>query len=138
MRIEHTEQIDAPVDQVWDLTLDVESWPTFTPTMTSIRRLDDAPLGVGSAVSIKQPGQRERVWTVTELEPNRRFAWSTRAMGVTMTGAHQLAESGGGTANTLTVDLEGRLAPVVGALLRGPVRKALVAENQGFKTAAER
>lgn len=137
MRIEHSETIDAPTEAVWDLTMDVESWPAMTPTMTSVERLDDAALRVGSEVKIKQPGQRERVWTVRQLEPGRCFAWSTRAMGMTMTGSHRLAGSDRGTTNTLAIELTGRLAPVLGRLLRRPLRQALEAENGGFKSAAE-
>ena len=138
MRIEHVEDIEAPLDEVWDLTMRVESWPSLTPTMTRVQRLDAAPLRVGADVKIKQPGQPERVWTVRELEPKRRFAWSTRAMGMTMTGVHQLDHSTSGTRNTLAIDLDGRLAPVLGRLLKRPLRRALATENDGFKTAAER
>ena len=123
---------------VWDLTMDVESWPAITPTVTHIERLDDAPLRVGSDVKIKQPGQRERIWTVNTLDPKQRFAWSTKAMGMTMTGSHQLDESDNGTSNTLSIDLHGPLAPVLGPLLRRPLRRALEAENEGFRSAAER
>ncbi len=137
MRIEHTEEIKAPVGEVWALTVDVESWPSITPTMTHIERVDDAPLQVGSDVRIKQPGQRERVWTVRTLVPERQFAWSTKAMGMTMTGSHQLEASAAGTRNTLVIDLEGPMAPVLGRLMRRPVRRALESENEGFRAAAE-
>ena len=47
MRLEHTIDINAPIDRVWDLTLDVEALPNLTSTMTSVERLDDGPLAVG-------------------------------------------------------------------------------------------
>lgn len=138
MKIEHVEQISAPIDRVWALTMDVEALPTITPTMTSVERLDDGPLDVGSKATIKQPGQRARVWTVSELQPNETFAWSTKLLGVTMTGAHHLEEAGDGTQNTLTVDIEGPLAPLVGPLMKRPIAKAIATENEGFRDAAER
>jgi hypothetical protein len=55
MRIEHSIEIDAPVERVWGLTIDVESWPGFTPTMESVERLNSEPLAVGSRVRVKQP-----------------------------------------------------------------------------------
>jgi uncharacterized membrane protein len=137
MEIQNTIAIEAPVDRVWELTLDVESWPSHTPTMTAIEPLGSSPLAVGSKVRIKQPAQRAKVWTVTALEPERLFAWTTRSMGTTMTGAHALAPSSTGTTQTLSVDIEGRLSRVVGALLRRPIAKAIAAENLGFKEAAE-
>jgi len=137
MRIESVLNIDAPVERIWGLTLDVESWPEHTPTMTSVERLDQGPMAVGSAVRIKQPAQRERVWTVSELEPSSRFAWSARFMGTTMTATHALVPSVSGTTQTLSVDIDGRFSRLVGALIGRPIAKALATENLGFKTAAE-
>lgn len=137
MRIEHSIDIAAPVDRVWDVTMDVESWPEHTTSMTSVERLDDGPLAIGSTARIKQPAQPIRTWTVTVLEPKARFAWATKAMGMRMTGSHQLTPIAVGTRNTLTVDIEGGLAPVLGLVMRGPIRKAITAENEGFKAAAE-
>lgn len=137
MRIENTLDIDAPVERIWDLILDVESWPEYTPTMTSVQRLDNGPMAVGSAVRIKQPAQRERVWTVSELESGRRFAWSTRTMGSTMTGTHTLVPTGSGTTQTLSVDIEGRFSRLLGTMIGRPIAKALASENLGFKAAAE-
>lgn len=138
MRIEHTIEIDAPIEEVWDLTLRVEDLPTMTPTMTAVERLDDGPLALGSTASIKQPGQPTRTWTVTVVEAPTNFAWSTRALGMTMTGIHELRPTGDQTtSNTLAIRLDGRLAPLLGPLLRRTIHKALATENEGFKRAAE-
>ncbi|HRC62102.1 MAG: SRPBCC family protein [Dehalococcoidia bacterium] len=137
MRIEHTIEIAAPADRVWELTLDVEKWPELTPTITSVKRLDGGPMAVGSQARIKQPAQGTRVWTVTDLEPKRHFVWSTKVMGSRMTGGHHLSQGATGTTNRLTVDIEGPFAPVLGVLLRRPILNAITKENQGFKRAAE-
>jgi uncharacterized membrane protein len=137
MRIEHLIDIEAPVSRVWDLTLDVEAWPQHTQTMTSVRLLGTGPLSVGSQARIKQPGQPERVWTVSQLDHEKHFAWSTKALGTTMTGAHLLEASPTGTRNTLTVDIEGPTAWLVGPLVRRPILNAIGQENEGFKRAAE-
>lgn len=137
MRIEHTLRIEAPVDVVWALTEDVEHWPDATPTMTSVERLDDGPLAVGSQARIKQPGQQARVWTVTRLDPGRTFAWSTTALGARMEGSHHLSDDGGACMNRLELELSGGTAGVVGRLLRGQLLKAITTENEGFKQAAE-
>lgn len=137
MRIEHVLEIEAPVERLWALTVEVEGWPRFTPTVTAVERLDDGPLRVGSRVSLKQPGQPSRVWTVTALEPPRRFAWSTRLPGVTMTGVHELAATDRGTRNVLRVELTGWASGLMGVLARIPIARALARENEGFRTAAE-
>lgn len=137
MRVETTLTIDAPVERIRELTLDVESWPEHTPTMTSVERLDQLPIAVGSAVRIKQPAQRERVWTVSEIEPGRRFAWFARTMGTTMTATHSLVSTTSGVTHMLSLDIEGRLSRPAGTLIGRSITKALVAESLGFKTAAE-
>jgi uncharacterized membrane protein len=137
MRIEHSIEIEAPVEAVWPATLDVEAWPSTTPTMSWIRRLDTGPMRVGSQARVKQPGQRAKVWTVTELVPERRFAWRSRAFGTDMTGGHTLQSHGSRTTNTLAIDLTGRAAGLVGRLIGGQIRKALVKENTGLKHSVE-
>ena len=138
MRIEHSIEIAAPVARVWKLTLDVEAWPDLTPTITRIEWLSDPPIGVGSRARIKQPAQRAKVWEVTALEPERCFAWATKSLGLKMTGTHRMTPSEAGTTNTVSVDLAGPLGLLLGALVRGTIRKAITTENEGFKAAAER
>ncbi|MET0148825.1 MAG: SRPBCC family protein [Acidimicrobiales bacterium] len=137
MKLENVQKIEAPVDVVWALTEDVERWPAVTPTMTTVERLDDGPLAVGSQARIKQPGQGTRVWTVTRLEPGRLFAWSTKALGTQMEGSHHLEADGRGCVNRLELEMTGATAGVVGRLLGRTLLKAITTENEGFKRVAE-
>ena len=131
-------EIHAPPTKVWDLTIDVESWPKVTPTMTSIERLDTAPIAVGSRAKVKQPRQKATIWTVTRLEPGALFEWSTRTMGMTMTGAHRIEPIGADRCrNILTLDASGITATLFGWLLKRPIGKAIATENAGFKSSAE-
>jgi uncharacterized membrane protein len=137
MTISHEVHIDAPIERVWALTVDVEAWPAMTPTMTSVERLDAGPLQVGSRARIKQPGQSARVWTVTELVPNQRFAWQSNALGVCMTGTHQLERSGTGCRNVLGIELVGGLGRLMEGVLGRQLRKTIATENEGFRRVAE-
>jgi len=137
MRIDHSIKIAAPLRTVWDLTVDVESWPEISPYVTRATRLDPGELRPGSRVRIKQPGQGPRVWTVDQYRAPDLFVWSTRVLWLTMTATHELAPAGDGTRNDLAIDLTGRGSGVLGLLLGGMVRKVLRAENEGFKRAAE-
>jgi uncharacterized membrane protein len=136
MRFEDTVVIDAPVDTVWDMTIDVASWPSITPTITRLQRLDDGPMRVGSRARIKQPGQAEAVWTVTRIEDGREFTWQTRRLGLTMTGSHRLEPVGAATRNTLTLDVEGPGAGLFGRLFGRTMRNAIATENASFRAAA--
>jgi uncharacterized membrane protein len=135
--IEHRIDIDAPPEAVWALTLDVESWPDHTPTMTSVERLDAGPIAIGSRARVAQPGQRAKVWVVDELVDGSTFAWSTRAIGSTMRGRHAIEPGPKGCSNTLSVEIEGPTARLLGFLVRRPIAKAIAKENEGFKNAAE-
>ncbi len=137
MEITHELTIEAPVDVVWGLTEDVEAWPSTTPTMTRVERLDDGPLRAGSTARVKQPWQRATIWTVTRLEPGHVFEWRTRALGTDMVGRHTLSSEGAGCRNTLCVEVTGRGAPLFGKLLGGRIAAAIETENEGFKRAAE-
>ncbi len=137
MRWTHSTRIGAPADVVWQLTTDVEAWPATTPTMQSVKRLDDGPLRVGSRARVKQPAQPEAVWTVSRLEPGREFSWQSRRRGLVLTGTHTVTADGEGCRNTLALDATGPLAVLLGLVLGPAFRHALRAENAGFKAAAE-
>ena len=47
--------VEAPVEQVGEVLREVERWPDSAPTVTSVRRLDDGLLAVGSRVRVEQP-----------------------------------------------------------------------------------
>lgn len=137
MLIEHELSIEAPADVVWDLTVDVEGWPALTPTITSVERLDDGPLRVGSQARVKQPAQRAAVWTVTRFDEGERFEWEAEVLGTTMVGRHVVTAEGPHSRNTLQIEMTGWSAPLLGALAGGRIRKAIATENEGFKRAAE-
>jgi uncharacterized membrane protein len=132
------EQIEAPIETVWDLTVDIEGLPATTPTITLAERLDDGPLRVGSTARLRQPHLRPAVWTVTRLEAPELFEWSTRLGWLTMTGRHTLRAAGTGTSNHLEVEFAGFGAGVAARLFGGSIRKAITTENRGMKAAAER
>jgi hypothetical protein len=137
MRIEHHIDIEAPPSIVFALNTDIERWPTLTPTVTSVDRLDQGPLRVGSQARIKQPGQRPTVWTVEAHEPDHRFEWSAKAMGMHMTATHLVDPTPTGARNTLRLDVSGAVARVLGPLLRRKMRAVLATENEGFRREAQ-
>jgi uncharacterized membrane protein len=137
MHLENETVIAAPVDAVWRLTENIEGWPSVTPTVTDIERLDTGALRVGSTARLTQPGLPPKVWTVTAFEPNERFEWETRIYGVRFTGRHLLEATGSGTRNTLVLDLTGPTSRLLGAMAGKKLRKSLAAENAGFKQHAE-
>ena len=137
MIVSDTIEIAAPADLVWRVTTDVEQWPEWTPTVTSVRLLGDGPLRLGAAAAIKQPLQPVSVWTVVEYEAGRRFVWVTHRTGLSFRGTHDLAAAGHGTRSTLTVEATGLLALLLWPVLRSAMMKALRDENAGLKRKCE-
>src|ERR1700760_2749016 len=111
-----TVDIAASPARVWRVLVDVESWPRWTTSMRSVRRLDPGPLRIGSRARIKQPGLPVMVWEVTELDEGKGFSWVARSPGVDATGLHQVAATAGGSQLTLTVSWTGVFAARAGAL----------------------
>lgn len=140
MRWTHVTAIDAPVDVVWRLTVDLGGLAAYLPTVRRAERLDDGPVRVGSAARLTRPGGLSTVWTVTELEPQRRFVRQARVLGLTMIATHLVDgdRPEGGCFNTLVLQLDeprpGMAVPLLGPVVRSSLRR----ENAGLKAAAER
>jgi uncharacterized membrane protein len=138
MRHEVTTRIDAPADLVWRTISDVERWPEWTPTMESVRRLDDGELRVGSVAEVRQPRQPQRTWTVTEHAPGKSFTWTTTGQGVRLSADHVVtARANGEVVVMLSFSVAGPLR-FLAALLGGrAIRQAIDTEAASLKSWCE-
>ncbi len=136
--VQRSIDIDAPAARVWAVLSDVERWPEWAPTVTSVRRLEEGPLAVGSRVRIEQPKIPPTEYTVTELEPGRSFTWKATGPGVRTTARHRLEDRGAdGTRVTLAVEQAGPVGAVMGRFYRGLTDRYLTAEAAGIKARSE-
>jgi uncharacterized membrane protein len=138
--VEQSTSIDiaAPVERVWDVLCEVERWPEWATTVTSVRRLDDGPLAVGSRARVEQPRIPPTEYVVTELAPGRSFTWVANGPGVRTTARHQLEELGpGSTRVTLAVEQAGPVGVVMGRFYRRLTDRYLTAEAEGIKARSE-
>jgi len=130
--------VDAPIERVWEVLTAVERWPEWASTVTSVRRLDQGPLVVGSRARIEQPKIPPTEYVVTELEPGRSFTWVATGPGVRTTARHRLDPlDGGRTRVTLGVEQAGPIGTVVGRFYRGLTDRYLAAEAAGLKARSE-
>ena len=138
MKHQVTEEIDAAPSDVWAVLSDVERWPDWCPTMTSVRRLDDGPLGVASAAEVRQPKLPRAIWRVTAFEPGRRFEWATTSLGVTTSGDHQIDPLPNGRGRlTLTINVTGALAPLLTVVVWPMTRRYAATEAASLKRRCE-
>ena len=139
MRFEATIDVDAPAERVFAVYSDVEHWPDWAESVTSVERLDEGPLRVGSRARVRQPRLPVAVWEVTELMPGRSFTWVARGPGVVTTGRHMVAPTGTQGHVTVTASLEqaGLLGPVVGLLTKRLTDRYLQIEVNGLKAHCE-
>lgn len=137
MILENTKEIQASPETVWQVTLDLENWPEWTPTVQSVRRLDDGPLLVGSQARLTQPGLPEATWTVTDVEVNRRFTWQAKVRGLQVIATHEIIAAGDTTESILRLEMPGILATILSALIRPSATGSLEQENAGLKAQCE-
>jgi uncharacterized membrane protein len=132
-----TIDIEAPPDRVWAAVRDIEHWPEWTPTVTSIRPLDPGPLAVGNRAIVRQPRLLPARWQITELEEGRSFTWITRGPGILVAARHSIEDAANGSQATLSLDFSGPLGPLCARLTRGLNARYLALEAQGLKKRAE-
>jgi uncharacterized membrane protein len=131
-------EIDAPPQLVWDVFADVEHWPDWTASVTSLVGLDAAALAVGRRFAIKQPGMSKLVWKVTEIEAGRSWTWVQSSPGVRVTARHDvIAQPGGRTLVRQQLDQRGVLGALVGRLMVKKTKRFLDLEAQGLKARSE-
>jgi uncharacterized membrane protein len=138
MFTEDSTEIDAPPQLVWDVFTDVEHWPDWTSSVTSLAGLDSPALGVGRRYAIKQPGMLRLVWKVTEIEPGSSWTWVQRSPGVLVTARHDvIAQPDGPTLVRQQLDQRGVLGALVGRLMAKKTKRFLELEAQGLKARSE-
>jgi hypothetical protein len=139
MKIEHAATISAPAAHVWTVFSDVERWPEWTPSVSSVSMIEGAgALAPGVAVRIKQPRMPELTWTVSDIEPGRSWTWVSKSPGVRTTATHEIERIDDRTCRVRQViEHRGPLAGVVGWLTRARTRRYLEQEAAGLKRRAE-
>jgi hypothetical protein len=130
-------EIQAAPDRVWSVMGDFERWPEWTPTVTSIQRLDGGPVAIGSRLRIRQPKLPPAVWRLTQLDPGKSFTWVTGGPGVRVTARHWVEASESGSRATLSLQFSGLLGPLVARLTRGLNQRYLALEAKGLKGRSE-
>ena len=132
-----TVQVDAPPQRVWEVMSDVERWPDWTPTVTSVRRTNSGPMRIGAKARVHQPRLPAADWVVTALTEGRGFDWESRAPGVRVLARHAVEANGEGSRVTLTVQFTGVIGSLIGRATAGLSRRYIALEADGLKRRVE-
>lgn len=129
--------INASPGRVFEVLSDVERWPEWTSTMTSVRRMDDGPFSVGSKAHVRQPKLLPAVWQVTELDAPRSFVWVTHSPGVTLEAGHWVEADGARSRVTLALRFSGLLGSLAARIYRGLSQRYIATEAEGLRRRCE-
>lgn len=137
MRTETSISILAAPERVWSVMSDVERWPEWTASISSVQRLDEGEFKVGSRAKVKQPKFPAAVWQVKVMEPGRVFEWENKSQGLRSVGGHRVEPEGEGSRVTLWVEQTGLMAPILALFYRGLTQRYVRLEAEGLKQRSE-
>ena len=138
MILDSSIEIDATPAEVWAVFSDVERWPEWTASVTSVQGLDGRELAVGHRFAIKQPRLPKIVWTVVSIDPGRAWTWRQHSPGATTLAIHEvLAADAGRTLVRQRLDQRGVLGAIVGRAMRRTSVRYLELEAEGLKARSE-
>ena len=128
--------IDAPIEVVWSVFTDVERWPTWASSFTSVE-LIDGPMRLGAKARIQQPRLPTVVWEVTKWEPGRSWTWTAAGPGARTEASHVLTPSGSGTLAEQAIVSSGPIGRLMAFIWRSLTRRYLAIEAAGLKQRSE-
>jgi uncharacterized membrane protein len=125
----------APAARVWAILSDVERWPTWTASVTSVEL--DGPFAVGATAKVRQPKLPSVAWTFTAIDPGRSFTWESTAPGSHATGWHEVTAAGDDASHVrLAIEQAGPLGALVGLIYRSLTKRYVQMEADGLTAAA--
>src|SRR3954466_6080640 len=95
-----TVDIAAPPQRVAEVMCDPLRWNEWTPSITSVTRINDGPFAVGATALVRQPSLPPARWKVTAIAANG-FTWESAAPGLRAVGRHYVEPIATGSRATL-------------------------------------
>jgi uncharacterized protein YndB with AHSA1/START domain len=126
--------IAAAPEMVWGVHTDIDSWPGWHPDITAAAL--HGSLEPGSAFTWKSgPGSITSVLEV--VEPNRRIAWTGKAMGIHAIHVWRLEADRDGTRVVTEESMEGWPVTILKGYFQRTLDRTLDAWLDGLKATAE-
>jgi hypothetical protein len=131
-------EIQAPVQVIWNIMLQVERWHEWTPTINSIKKLGTDGFGTGTKLLIEQPKLPTAVWKVFEMKPEEGFSMAKENLFLKIVAAHILQPASNGTVVSLSLEFSGIFGKWVAKKYQQMMEEYLAIEAACLKKEAER
>jgi uncharacterized protein YndB with AHSA1/START domain len=139
--------INAPQESVFQTFTDLRRAPEFIPAIKTLEVLTEGPIGKGTRwreMRVMMGKEATETMEITEFDPPRSYAVEARSHGTHYRSTFRFSPESGGTRAEMT--FSGRpesgwakaLGALVGWAFKGMLRKALEADMDALKAAAER
>ena len=127
-------QINAPVERVFAVMIDLERWPETIEEITRIEKLTEGPVRNGTQFKetrVMFGKEHTETMTFEDLVPNRGYTLAALSCGVAYESIHTLAPDAGGT--QLRMELRSRpvtlgakvMSPIMGLMMKSTMRKMI-------------
>ncbi|MGL6073219.1 MAG: SRPBCC family protein [Fimbriiglobus sp.] len=135
MKFEHTVEIAAQADVIYNLYADVAGWSKWDPEV--VESSIQGAFVSGAIGSIKPKGGPKSELKFIQVQPNQSFTVQCKLPLCLMTFEHELTASGSSTKTTHRVRFTGFLSPLFGLLIGKQIKRTLPETMEGLKRAAE-
>lgn len=138
--------ISAPVDRVFAQLMDLEHWPETISAITKIEKLTEGPVGSGTRFKetrVMFGKEHAETMTFENVTPNRGYTLTASSCGMRYATTHTLTPEAGGTKlrlemQTTPLTLGAKiLSPVMGAMLKGTMKKMIARDFDDLARACE-
>ena len=134
-------EIDAPVEKVWDILVDLEKYPEWNPFTKKV----ESTLLVGDEIHLEVHMRKNKIRNQTEIvnlhEPNKKICWGVQYMKPAILNAnrHQvLTPLDGNKTLYYTADkFSGMMAPMVIKMYGEDIKKGFECVAKALKKRAE-
>lgn len=121
VNVDFSSEINAPAEKVWDILVDIESWPEWQGT-TYVKPISPLLLREGSVFDVKLGPTKWNV-TITKADRPRELVWTGRAPGFNAVHQWEFQEREGKTAAVTREGVSGWLAVPLYFMVRNTLRK---------------
>lgn len=129
--------VSATPSRVWEVMSDLDRWPEWTRSVSSVTRLGGKLFETGTRVLVRQPGLPPAIWKISVIEPGRSFTWTSWAPGIHVTAKHSAAPAPGGSRVTLYLEYEGFVGQLFARLTEKITERYMRFEASGLKARSE-